>query len=119
MGGGLWTAMSVPLIARVGLLPTFGISCGVFMAWIAVWWFHFRPTYHLYTEGRDGNNNGNGNTSGSSAFSALPETMSDNPSDGLYQGRDAEEVVAGGVGPGGGAGRVSAEQRPSMTVTNQ
>jgi ESS family glutamate:Na+ symporter len=36
MGGGLWTATAVPLLATVGSLPVFLIACGAVAFWMAV-----------------------------------------------------------------------------------
>ena len=36
MGGGLWTATAVPLLATVGALPVFLIACGAVAFWMAV-----------------------------------------------------------------------------------
>lgn len=44
-GGGIWTAASLPLIAKAGLWPTFVICTLVFLAWVGLFWFHFRPGY--------------------------------------------------------------------------
>lgn len=33
MGGGLWTGMAIPLIAAVGLIPVFAISCTAVIIW--------------------------------------------------------------------------------------
>ena len=37
MGGGVWTAMAVPLVFKLGPWPVIFISLGVMAAWIVVW----------------------------------------------------------------------------------
>ena len=37
MGGGVWTAMAVPLVFKLGPWPVIFISLGVVAAWIVVW----------------------------------------------------------------------------------
>ena len=37
MGGGIWTAMSVPLVAKLGPWPVFAVSAGVVLLWLAFW----------------------------------------------------------------------------------
>ena len=36
MGGGLWTGMAIPLIAAVGALPVFGITCAAIIIWASL-----------------------------------------------------------------------------------
>jgi len=36
MGGGLWTAMAIPLLATVGPLPVFLIACGAVAFWLVI-----------------------------------------------------------------------------------
>ncbi len=44
LGGGVWTAMAVPLVFKLGAWPVFYISLGAMAAWIAVWLiFLLRP----------------------------------------------------------------------------
>lgn len=44
MGGGIWTAMAVPLTHVVGVWPMFIIVLIVLAGWTATWWFYFRRT---------------------------------------------------------------------------
>ena len=37
MGGGVWTAMAVPLVFKLGPWPVFYISLGAMVAWGVVW----------------------------------------------------------------------------------
>eukprot|EP00736_Rhodelphis_marinus_P002585 Rmarinus@m.22641 len=45
MGGGLWTALSIPLISTAGLWPTTCITAFFLCMWVYLWWFYFRPKY--------------------------------------------------------------------------
>ena len=44
MGGGVWTAMAVPLVFKLGPWPVIFISLGVMVTWILVWLFLLRRT---------------------------------------------------------------------------
>ena len=45
MGGGLWTASAVVLVATHGALPIFLISVSAIIIWLIVWKLIIRPTF--------------------------------------------------------------------------
>jgi len=49
MGGGLWTTVSLQLLATIGVWGVFGISAGFVLLWTLVYVFYFRKLYALMT----------------------------------------------------------------------
>lgn len=45
MGGGIWTALAVPLVMKAGIYTALIISTVVIFGWILIWALHFRPKY--------------------------------------------------------------------------
>lgn len=45
MGGGIWTTVSLPLLATLGVWPVFGISTGFVAFWVAMYFLYFRRLY--------------------------------------------------------------------------
>ena len=46
MGGGLWTCIAVPLLAKVGVWYTLIVTTLVLFAWLSLYKFYFKQTYH-------------------------------------------------------------------------
>ena len=53
MGGGLWTASAVVLVATHGALPIFLISVSAIIIWLIVWKLIIRPTFPNATDPND------------------------------------------------------------------
>lgn len=45
MGGGVWTTISLPLLATIGVWGVFGIASGVLAFWFLMYFFYFRRMY--------------------------------------------------------------------------
>ena len=45
MGGGIWTTVSLPLLATIGVWGVFGISAAFVSFWFAMYFFYFRGVY--------------------------------------------------------------------------
>ena len=43
MGGGVWTALAVPLVFKLGPWPVIILCAGAMAFWILIWWFFVRP----------------------------------------------------------------------------
>lgn len=44
MGGGIWTALAVPLVHSIGIWATLVVACVVMTGWLSAWAFYFRRT---------------------------------------------------------------------------
>merc|ERR1712151_686699 len=45
MGGGVWTTVSLPLLATIGVWGVFGIASGALTFWFGMYFFYFRRMY--------------------------------------------------------------------------